>query len=116
MPGLRVDASAGVLNGFQFGSGVGGFLSVDLLGSYTLLRLPERSGLGGSSMAVGAGARVGILRESIALPGVSISAVRRWHGKVQAGSLEDRTAGEAETDIQITSIRSLPARTGLLSV
>ena len=104
--GLRGTAAAGVLDGFQLSPGVGGILSVDLIGSYTLLRLPESSGFAGRSSGVGLGARVGILRESFTLPGISVSGARRWHGNIQLGDIGEGDAGEVETDLVVSSLRA----------
>lgn len=110
LPSLRVDGVAGLLNGFQLGSGVGGILSVDVVGSYSFLRLPAGPDIDGSRMAYGVGARVGLLRESFIVPGVSVSAMRRWHGVVSAGSVKDGSTGEAETDIQVSSLRAVAGK------
>lgn len=104
--GLRVGAAAGVWDGFQLMSNLGGVLSVDLVGSYSFVRLPAGQGFLGSSHGFGAGARIGLVRESFTLPGLSVSAVRRWHGAVRAGSVSEGDAGELEAELTVTSFRA----------
>ncbi len=104
--GLRVGAAAGVWDGFQLMPNLGGVLSVDLVGSYSFVRLPAGQGFRGSSHGFGAGARLGLVRESFTLPGLSVSAVRRWHGAVRAGSVSEGDAGELEAELAVTSFRA----------
>lgn len=105
--GLRGVVSAGLVDGFQFAPGIGGFLSADLTASYSRLWLPEGEGFGGPSSGVGLGARVGILRESFTTPGISVSLARRWHETVGTGDVEDGNPGELETDLEVTSLRAM---------
>ena len=105
--GLRGVVSAGLLDGIQFAPGMGGFLSADLTASYTRLWLPEEEGFGGPSSGVGLGARVGILRESFTMPGLSVSVARRWHATVKTGDAGEGNPGEIETDLEVTSLRAM---------
>lgn len=104
--GLRAGAAAGLWDGFQLMPNLGGVLSVDLIASYSFVRLPAGAGFKGSSHGFGAGARIGLVRESFTLPGLSVSAVRRWHGAARAGSLSTGSAGELEADLTATSFRA----------
>ena len=104
--GLKGTAVAGVLDGFQLAPTVGGILSVDLIGSYSVVNLPGGMGLSGSGTGFGAGARVGLLRESFTLPGISVSASRSWHSDIQAGSTADGNPGEATTGLTVSSLRA----------
>lgn len=104
--GVRAGAAAGLWDGFQLMPNLGGVLSVDLIGSYSFVRLPAGAGFAGSSHGFGAGARIGLVRESFTLPGLSVSAVRRWHGAVRAGALSAGHAGELEADLTATSFRA----------
>ena len=104
--GLRAGAAAGVWDGFQLMPNLGGVLAVDLVGSYAFVRLPAGAGFRGSSHGFGAGARIGLVRESFVLPGISVSAVRRWHGNVRAGSLGDGDLGELDAELTATSLRA----------
>lgn len=104
--GLRAGAAAGVWDGFQLMPNLGGVLAVDVVGSYAFVRLPADAGFRGSSHGFGAGARIGLVRESFVLPGISVSAVRRWHGNVRAGSLSDGDVGELDAELTATSLRA----------
>lgn len=105
--GLRGVVSAGLLDGFQMAPGIGGIFSADLVASYTRLWLPEGEGFGGPSSGVGLGARVGILRESFTMPGLSVSVARRWHETVKTGDFGEGNPGEMETDFEVTSLRAM---------
>ncbi len=109
LAGLRVTAVAGLLNGVGFGPGVGGVGSLDLIASWSMTRFPEekalsasRTFLGGS--ALGAGVRVGILRESFTLPGISVAATRQWHAGIGFGN--DQTPGGGATELIVSSLRA----------
>ena len=110
LAGLRVDAMAGVLDGLRLGPSIGGVLSVDLIASYSLVRLPEGAGVTGSSTGVGLGARVGLLRESFTVPGISVSATRRWHGTLRAGSVDAGTVAQADPELTVSSLRAVAGK------
>jgi hypothetical protein len=76
LPGINLDASIGVFNGFSLAPTVGGFASVDLIASAGTVPVPEDDGFdSGRVSGWGLGARIGILRESFTAPGVSLSAM-----------------------------------------
>src|SRR5438132_12610850 len=64
VPSGNLDASFGVFTGFGLLPTVGGFLSLDLLGSAGILPAPTSKGFSGSARSYAGGARLGILRES----------------------------------------------------
>lgn len=107
LAGLRVDGIVGALDGFRLAPSIGGVLSVDLIASYSRVRLPEGAGISGSSSGLGLGARVGLLRESFTMPGISVSATRRWHGTLQAGSVDEGTVAQADPELTVTSLRGV---------
>jgi len=104
--GLRGTVVAGVVDGFQPAPALGGVLSADLIASWSVLRLPGGSGFSGASSGPGLGARIGLLRESFTLPGISVSAVRRWHNDVQAGDVAGGNPGEVRMDLTVSSLRA----------
>lgn len=72
--GLTADAAVAVLTGFSPLPTVGGVLSLDLIGRFGYVPLPRSDGFhdaGAYGWAVGA--RLGALRESFTLPGVSLT-------------------------------------------
>lgn len=105
--GVRGVVAAGIADGLQLGPGWGGILSADLTAQFSHLWLPDAAGFRGASSGVGLGARVGILRESFNVPGISVSVARRWHGAIRLGDAGDGDPGEVETDLEVTSLRAV---------
>jgi hypothetical protein len=70
---LNIDVAVGVLAG----SASIGLGSLDLLASYGMVSLPGRAGFVDDVRSWSLGARLGILRESINRPGISMTAVYR---------------------------------------
>ncbi len=101
LPALSGQGSVGVFSGFAPAPTVGGVLSLDLLlrGSYAWL--PESRGFrdrGAAGWLVGA--RVGVLRESLRLPGVSLTGTFGHAGRVVFGDPDaGSTAGYVEVPI-----------------
>lgn len=97
-PALNGTVSLGVYPGVSLAPTIGGVGAVDLLGSLTWLPL-ETLGVEGfeesPGLAYGVGARVGILRESFTMPGVSVSLMYRRLGDVRFGDV--CPAGEVPT-------------------
>ncbi|MGH7460109.1 MAG: hypothetical protein ACREMA_03655 [Longimicrobiales bacterium] len=87
LPALSVDASVGLLTGFDIMPTVGGFLSVDLVASIGTVAIPEDDGFEtGRVNSWAAGARIGLLRESFTVPGLSVTAMYRAFNDVSFGS------------------------------
>ena len=104
--GLRLSVSAGLLRGFSPSPTVGGFLSLDLVGSAEWLLLPSSKGFTEWAKGYGYGARVGIVRESFTLPGISLSLVRRDSGRILFGAIARGDDGEFEIDPVTSSLRA----------
>jgi hypothetical protein len=87
LPALAIDGVLGVYDGFAPLPGVGGIGSVDLLAGMGLLFPPTGQGFvrdgGVGSLAIGT--RLGLLRESFILPGISLTAMYRRIGEVEFG-------------------------------
>ena len=82
-PSLHGQADVGLFDGFSIGP-VGGLLSLDAIGKVDLTLFPDSKGfVDHQSMGFGYGARVGLLRESAILPGVTVSATRTHGGDVE---------------------------------
>jgi len=84
---------------------VGGFLSLDAFGRASLLRLSDAQGFAGSVRAYTVGVRVGIFREGFTIPGVSVSASRRFVGDLEAGTTAD-AASFIVAGPDVTSLRA----------
>ncbi|HEX7049576.1 MAG TPA: hypothetical protein VF188_05140 [Longimicrobiales bacterium] len=86
LPSLNVDAAIGVFRGFSPAATVGGVLSVDALASIGIVPLPGGDGFQDETpFSWALGARLGVLRESFTLPGISLSAMYRRLGDVEFG-------------------------------
>jgi hypothetical protein len=96
----------GIFDGFMLLPTVGGFLSFDLVGQGSFAFFSEERGFDGRVGALSVGARVGLLRESFTLPGVTLSFSRRLVGSLR---FEDADAGDSAAlaiDPTVTSWRA----------
>jgi len=111
-----IDGSVGLLPGWSPLPTVGGVASLDVLFGLSivpLLATDQYGGVGGWSWA--AGARVGALRESFTLPGVSLSAMYRQLRNVSLGDAELEDADSyIETDLSVLSARFAASKAILL--
>ena len=100
-----IEGAVGLFDGFRWAPQYGGFLSLDLVASVGVLGLARADGFGGNAYSSGIGARLGLLRESFDVPGVSVSVVRRFFGDVLLG------AGDSPITVRLepaaTSVRAL---------
>jgi hypothetical protein len=89
-PAVGANVSLGLTNGFSVAPMIGGFGAIDLLGSVTVLPLSlAGDDFGDNAYSWGAGARVGLMRESFITPGVSVSVMYRNLGEVSFGDVCD---------------------------
>jgi hypothetical protein len=101
--------TVGVLEGWSPMPTVGGFLSLDLIGSIGLIGLPSDRGFDRSVEEVGYGARVGVFRESFTLPGVSASVARRHVSEIEWGTASGDGAHATFRPL-VTSLRATVAK------
>jgi hypothetical protein len=86
---INIDGSIGLFQGIALLPTVGGFGSLDLIGSVGIMPLPRGEGFDDSApVSWMAGARIGLLRESFTAPGVSIDLMHRRMGTVAYGTAE----------------------------
>ncbi len=97
VPMASIDGSLGIYKGFPLGvTHVGG---VDLLLTATYIPKPSSSGgevqidLPGGSTKIGAGVRIGLLQESLVVPGVSFSWVKRDLPTISVSGTSNVSAG-----------------------
>jgi hypothetical protein len=105
---ISADGSLGIYQGMALLPTVGGFGSVDVLGSVGVMPLPRGEGFDNGAVPTWAlGARLGVLRESFTAPGVSIDFMYRSLGDVSYGSpdLRDRDAFLKLSGYHVTSVR-----------
>jgi hypothetical protein len=105
VPTLHGSVAVGVFDGFRLMPTVAGLLSVDLLAQSSILFLPEGQGFDGRVGSLSLGARLGILRESFTLPGITLSASRRFLGVVRLGSVPLGDPTEVKVDPSVSSYR-----------
>ena len=98
------EIALGLFDGVRLFPTVGGFLSLDAFGRTAFLLLPESEGFSGGTRAYTAGVRVGIFREGFTIPGVSVSASRRFVGSVDLGGTADPSS--VTVDPSVTSFRA----------
>lgn len=112
LPGLRslvsgasLEAAVGLFDGFRTAPLYGGILALDAIASVGMLRLPREDGFQDDAFSAGIGARVGLLRESFDVPGISISAVRRFFGEARLGA--EGAPASLRMKSSVTSVRAL---------
>jgi hypothetical protein len=107
-PALNVDAAMGVFGGMALLPTVGGFGSVDVLGSFGIIPLPEGRGFGDRPTSWALGARLGLLRESFTMPGVSVSGMYRRVSDIRYGDaqLQEYDVFFSMDDMTVTSVRA----------
>jgi hypothetical protein len=111
VPAPVVEAALGLLRGARTG-----LLSLDLLGSATLLPTgrvrgltvdPGAPRLGGVALGMGYGARLGLFRGGFAVPAVSLSVMRRHLPRLQYGDVTAGDSAQFATDLNATNIRAV---------
>ncbi len=102
--GMKGTVGIGVLDGFSVVPSVGGFLSLDVLGSLGLLFLEEGDGFMEDRGVLSVGGRLGLLRESFTMPGVTASLMRVYGQELSWGG-SGVTGAEVDADVSATSFR-----------
>ncbi len=105
LPNAQLDVSAGVFDGFDLATTIGGFAAVELMGSLSAMIFPAGDGFENDVTGFGLGTRVGILRESFTAPGMSVSLFYKWAGRLQLGNIEDGDDAQLGTDLRVWSFR-----------
>jgi hypothetical protein len=106
VPSVQVALAAGVLDGFSPMPTVGGVFALDLFGSFSVTMPPSAQGFRGSGTSASLGARVGLLRESFTLPGVSVAVSHRFVGTTAMGDVALGDPASIELDPSVTSVRA----------
>lgn len=103
--GLKGSFAVGVLDGFSLMPTVGGLLSLDLLGSASLVFLGDSDGFRGNEVIFSVGGRLGIFRESFNLPGLTVSAMQSFGGTADWSAGTD--GSQIQSKISATSVRAI---------
>jgi hypothetical protein len=93
LPAAAAHATVGVFQGWSPLPTVGGVLSLDLVGRLSVAALPGLEFQEGAAVGGQVGVRVGALRESFTMPGVSLTAL---YGRSNTLTYGDRTAGATD--------------------
>lgn len=107
LPSMHLTGTIGLFDGFSLGPTVGGFGSVDLTVSTQWIKPPKRKGFQENVTGWGVGTRIGILRESFSLPGISLSASHRSLGNTSLWEVDDGDPSEARFDLRVSSLRAV---------
>jgi hypothetical protein len=102
--------SLGIFDGFSLAPTVGGVFSVDLSASGHLISAPQGLGFQESPLGWGVGIRLGLVRESFSLPGISVSAYHRRLGDTGLGNVAGGEPSEATFDIRVSSLRGMAGK------
>jgi hypothetical protein len=102
----RLSVGVGVFEGVSPAPTIGGLGALDLVGELRLLPVPTFDGLDGRSWAWGVGARIGVVRESFSLPGITLSAMHRRSGALDYRSVTQASAGVTVAP-RVTSFRAV---------
>lgn len=113
----RITVAAGLFDGFSPAPTVAGVGSLDLVGELRVLPIPGPDHLDGRALAWGVGARVGVIRESFSLPGVTLVAMHRRMGSItHQGTSVDVTLGTGERVALRYDVEVAPRVTSLRAV
>lgn len=115
VPGAQLGATLGLLDGFRLVPTIGGIFSLDLLAAANVVVLPGSQGFESRQVTgYGYGARLGLLRESFTVPGLSVSVVRRSQGEVSLGDVDGGDFAGVRFDLTTTSVRGVVGKNFLV--
>lgn len=101
LPTATATVAVGLARGWDVSPGIGGLGSIDLIGRAGVL--VEREEIEEAGRIYAWGARIGILRETLALPAVSVSVIRAWTDDLVHGRQGDVTY---EGQVRSTAVRA----------
>ena len=103
--GVRGTAAVGILDGFSVMPTVGGILSFDLVGSLNLLFLQDGDGFSDDESLLSIGGRLGLLRESFTMPGVTVSLIQQYGEQFTWGGITS-SGTQVDADVSTTALRA----------
>ncbi len=109
---LQADVALGLFNGIDVGP-IGGFGSLDLLGSVSFIPAVDEINIEETIFNFGGGARLGLIRQGLLMPGVSVTGQYRMMGEQTFGDVDGTVPAEFSSDLQVISLRAMASK-GLL--
>lgn len=103
---LQGDVTIGLFNGLALGPTLGGLGAIDLLGSVSYV--PTVDDVGGIDEIInaGVGARIGIIRQGLIVPGISVSGMyRTMLDDVSFGAIDEGDPAEFSSNLSAYSFR-----------
>lgn len=104
VPSLRIGVAGGIHDGLRIAPTLWGLFSLDLVGEAGVMRFPSNRGYAIWLPSYTLGARVGLLRESFTVPGITLSVRRHFNGSVRLGDESDPS--QVSSRPGITSLRA----------
>ena len=110
LPAVHASVTVGLFDGFFLNPTAGGFLSLDVMAGVSELYLPDEAGFRERAYAGWYGARLGVLRETFDLPGISLSAARRSVSEITLGAGAPQDLFSVTVDPEVWSLRATVAK------
>jgi len=110
LPSIHISGTVGLFDGLSLGPTLGGFGSIDLTVSTQWIAPPKDRGFQENLTGWGIGTRIGILRESFTLPGISLSAFHRSLGSVDLWEVGEGDPAAAGFDLRVSSLRAVAGK------
>jgi hypothetical protein len=107
LPVLAAHGTVGLFDGFSLRPALGGILALDITASLHLPLPAEGDGFVESSAGWGWAGRVGIVRESFNVPGVSVSVARRSLGRGKLGDMAGEDPAQVSFEGEVTALRGV---------
>ncbi len=104
---LQGDVAVGVFNGLSFGPAFKGLGAVDVLGSVSFVPASKKAGINTTILNFGGGARVGILKQGILMPGISLTGMFRRMNDVTFGDMAAGDPAQFTTNLSTFSLRGM---------
>lgn len=114
MPVVKATIGVGLFDGFAPLPTVGGVLAVDGIAAANAVFLSDGRGFRNNVYGYALGLRVGLLRESFTLPGISVSGMLGSTTTVRMGESDASSPAEMEFDLSTMSLRATVGKDFLL--
>ncbi len=106
---LQADVALGLFDGIDIGP-VSGLGSVDLLGSVSFIPAVDEINVEETIFNFGGGARVGIIRQGLLMPGVSVTGQYRMMGDQTFGDVTSDVPAQFTSNLSVISLRAMASK------